>query len=860
MQVVLTGLMDKSFASKLQEPRVTRCITGCTEQLAQFLRDQTAHPRSFAKVCALLGLLASWREAVARVRAHGNTPDSFEWFVHFKYFLLADEPPAAVRRTSATNHTQPSQSQQLLAAVGPDGRKRRSPDPQVEIRVGGNAFLFGMEYSGHSQFPFFATSGHRAFLPIVQALGACQSVLVSATAEANLHLGEQAAINPNMHFAVEGPCAPSLIHSISLCLGIRVETYEALRSSSSDDLLAFMDGCWLAKRWPLLLNANRLPHSVAASIATALVQIGAGIRQKRARMEILGVTRELHPNTIAFVSFVGHASMKVWHEASCIFRSVRYVTPSCEAVAATMFTAYGFSASVQLSQWLLRLAEELRTQFPGNAAALNRFTFLHSVLNSAASLRQSQLHIEHVASKAAGKGSPSSLPARDATLLSQSVVQVLSALLRHVQPTGASDEIVRSVTQRMLQGIETDFGPAQGAVATLSVAPAADDEQLLARLVSDEFVSLGLNSTPAMVQVATALFHLLQSRQHVIVCGSLATGKTSVIRAIQNAMTRIYDPHDPSFSKLRLQPINSWFSKTYDIAPLFTSGSSVTAMESVVLESVLLDAVDYFETFDEHSLLQLNLDGSPSESFILATRKAVRERVLSPEGRRLGPVCITYEVCDMSRFSPITCLDLVCMPTDDSISWPAIFESLVESLAELHYDVDKLGQSTKPTLTHCSGIFEPALQFVEDLMGARRLLPDVAVMQNFVSIFKALAVAIRSEEEELVDAESENGPAAWHPSFDTVLVTFTYAFIWAFGGGIDEAKHGKFHAWLQEPVVKGRLMLPPDVSDAFNLVVSKDKLVRVEAVASCVPVRERAAFHSSRRYICKPSISAMQRL
>jgi hypothetical protein len=93
-----------------------------------------------------------------------------------------------------------------------------------------------------------------------------------------------------------------------------------------------------------------------------------------------------------------------------------------------------------------------------------------------------------------------------------------------------------------------------------------------------------------------------------------------------------------------------------------------------------------------------------------------------------------------------------------------------------------------------------------------------------------------------------------------VLVTFTYAFIWAFGGGIDEAKHGKFHAWLQEPVAKGRLMLPPDVSDAFNLVVSKDKLVRVEAVASCVPVHERAAFHSSRRYICKPSISAMQRL
>jgi hypothetical protein len=173
-------------------------------------------------------------------------------------------------------------------------------------------------------------------------------------------------------------------------------------------------------------------------------------------------------------------------------------------------------------------------------------------------------------------------------------------------------------------------------------------------------------------------------------------------------------------------------------------------------------------------------------------------------------------------------MDSVSMPTDDSISWPSIFDLLVESLAEFQFDVDQTGRSLKPALTQCSTLFEPALQFIDELMGVHRLLPDVAIMHNFVAIFKAMAGAIRTEEEALMEAEStESGPPVWHPSFDAVMATFTYAFIWAFGGGIDEAKHGKFNSWLQELRAKGCLALPPDVSDAFNLIFSKDRLVRL---------------------------------
>jgi dynein heavy chain 1 len=266
--------------------------------------------------------------------------------------------------------------------------------------------------------------------------------------------------------------------------------------------------------WGCFDEFNRLEERVLSAVSQQILSIQRGLIERRSSIELLGKTINLHENVGIFVTMnPGYAGRRnLPDNLKNLFRSVAMVVPDKRLIAQVLLFSQGFIGANFLAERVVTFFECCERDMSKCCHYDFGLRALKVMLNSAGSLwRRVKNQVDW--------------KVVDANIKTSEVSLIVEALGNNILPKVVNDDV--PVFNRIL----CEVFPG-------STIQTSDDKKLKEHLMVT-CASKRLVHGQEWIQKVLQLKLVIDMRHGVIVVGSVASGKSSAIRALQEAMEKV---------------------------------------------------------------------------------------------------------------------------------------------------------------------------------------------------------------------------------------------------------------------------------------------------------------------------------
>ncbi|KPA86847.1 putative dynein heavy chain [Leptomonas pyrrhocoris] len=717
--------------------------------------------------------------------------------------------------------------QQLRYYWEDSGRKARSGEKNVGIHHCNAHLWYGYEYLGNQARLVITPLTDRAFLTCTNALAM------------------------NLGAAPQGPAGTGKTESVKdlgKALARQVVVFNCSDGIHYKTMSRMFAGLAQAGAWACFDEFNRIELEVLSVIAQQMLDITTALTHKLTRMDFDGHPIQLSPNFGVFITMnPGYAGRtELPDNLKALFRPICMMIPDYALIAEIMFYSEGFSNARTLAQKMVQLYKLSSEQLSKQDHYDFGMRAVKSILVMAGSLkRHSANESEDMLLIRAMRDANVPKFLRDDTTL-------FMALVRDLFPTIAMEETPNT---------------------------------LLVDYLKRQLVDDGHQAVEGMVTKAMQLYDTLLVRHGVMLVGQTFSGKSTVLRTVQQSLTHIKEDghgtgdNTPLFNKVHLLQLNpksvsmgELYGQVNEITREWTDGI-LSSIARGITRAALTEPDRQWVVFDGpvDALWIENMNTVLDDNKLLCLFNG--ERIKLPT-----TATFMFEVQDLRVASPATvsrCGMVYLEPyyLDGHRGWVPIARSLVESKAKTDARLRKdrllellqllLPDTLEFIRTHChewipSVDAQLAVNCVELLQGFlatcedEKVWPREAVRSDDEpagdgdeadniqrtdtdilaatkrSSSAAAARPIPSTPAEFARPPITNASAATLDESRLFDMYFFMAFVWAVGGNLRDDSREAFNTFLREKVAVALPgLLPSQATAATATAAPEDANVSV---------------------------------
>jgi len=505
----------------------------------------------------------------------------------------------------------------------------------------------------------------------------------------------------------------------------------------------FFCGLAHAGAWSCFDEFNRIDIEVLSVIAQQIMTIQNAIRQKVENFEFEGKTVPLNHRFGVFITMnPGYAGRtELPDNLKSLFRPVAMMIPDYALIAEIILFSVGFETAHSLARKMVQLYRLASEQLSKQDHYDFGMRAVKSVLVMAGALRSKNLHTPE-----------------DELLIRAMRDSNVPKFLAHDLP--------------LFTGIINDLFP--------GVKPQKVDYGDLQEAIEGELEDAELQRVSPFVTKIIQLYETLQVRHGIMVVGSTGTGKTTCIKTLAKALTRLYHDGSEDFyhKMVHLYPLNP---KAVKMSELYGSFNLLTNewTDGLIAEIVRHAVAD--QTEDKKWVL---FDG-PVDALWIENMNTVlddnKTLCLANSERIKLPNTLTmmFEVQDLKVASPATvsrCGMVYLEP--EHLGW----EPLVDSWA---YEMEsRLGERADLLVGYIKTFVTKGLAFVREDCDEMIESVDMNLVQSCLNLCSAL-----------ITAEIEEAPE--HHRDNLIRINFIFSFVWSIGANLDDNSRVRFSKWAR---------------------------------------------------------------